>query len=322
MARIMAVVLVALCSLAVRAESADRFLIRLGHAQPNTDAFHLASEKFRDLCAEKSGGRIRVQIFPSSQLGSLRDMIEGLRIGTVQAVWDVPSRLEAYTELGSLFNFPYLIENRQHGEKVWSSEVGEKLFKELADKSGIRIVAMGWRGSRQMTGNRAIRTPDDLKGFKLRVPPYDVPMKTWTTLGATPTPMDWNEVYLALQQGSIDGQENPMTSNVSSRLFEVQSHLILTEVVKNFSSLLIGEKYFNSLPPDIQQIIVESGNEAAKFQGDLIDKKEQEFIQLFKDKKVTVITPDLAAFKEKLKNFGKDNYPQMEPWLKAIEAYK
>ncbi|MCC8189837.1 MAG: TRAP transporter substrate-binding protein [Planctomycetes bacterium] len=315
-------IVLALACLCRPALAGERVVIRLGHAQPTTDVFHLASERFRDLCAEKSGGRIRVQIFPTGQLGSLRDMIEGLRIGTVQAVWDVPSRLETYTELGSIFNFPYLIDNRAHGEKAWSSEVGQKLFDELADISGIRIVALGWRGSRQMTANRAIHTPEDLRGFKLRVPPYDVPMKTWSTLGAIPTPMDWNEVYLALQQGTIDGQENPMTSNVSSRLYEVQSHLILTEAVKNFSSLLMGEEFFQGLPEDLQAIILESAREACAYQGDLIDASEAEFIELFKKEGATVITPDVEAFKAKLQSFGQDNYPEMEEYVRAIEAIK
>ncbi|MCL1999810.1 MAG: TRAP transporter substrate-binding protein [Planctomycetes bacterium] len=301
---------------------AGQYTFRLGHAQPPTDIFHLACEKFAALSREKSNGQIRVQIFASGQLGSLRDMIEGLRLGTIQGVWDVPSRLEAYTDLGSIFNFPYLIENRAHGERVWESEVGKNLFDELTEKSGIRILAVGWRGSRQMTANRAIHSPADLIGLKLRVPPYDVPLKTWQTLGATPTPLDWNEVYLALQQGTIDAQENPMTSNASSRMFEVQSHLILTEVVKNFSALLVGETYYRSLPEDIQKILAESAVEASRFQGDEIDKNEAEFIELFRKEKVTVIAPDLAPFKEKLKDFVKDNYPQMEPYVKEIDKFK
>ncbi|MDR1534195.1 MAG: TRAP transporter substrate-binding protein [Planctomycetota bacterium] len=300
----------------------DTYRIRLGHAQPTVDIFHVASEKFADLCREKSGGRIQVQIFPTGQLGSLRDMIEGLRIGTLQAVWDVPSRLENYTELASIFNIPYLIENREHGERVWASESGKRLFDELASKSEIRIVALGWRGSRQMTSNRPIRTPDDLKGLKIRVPPYDVPLKTWQTLGATPTPMDWNEVYLALQQGTIDAQENPMTTNNSSRLYEVQPYLILTEVVKNFSSFLMGEKYFNSLPDDIRSIIVESAREASEFQGDNVAENDDQFIQNFRDGKATVIVPDLDAFKDRLKNFVSDNYPEMLPFVNEINRYK
>ncbi len=291
---------------------AGQYLIRLGHAQSTTDITHVGCEKFAALCKEKSDGRIRVQIFPSGQLGSIRDMIEGVRLGTIQAVWDVPSRLEAYSELASIFNYPYLIENRAHGERVWGGAVGKKLFDELAKKSEVRILAVGWRGSRQMTTNRAIRTPADLAGLKLRVPPYDVPLKTWQALGATPTPMDWNEVFLALQQGTIDGQENPMSQNASSRLYEVQSHLILTEVVKNFSALLVGEKYLNSLPEDIRKILTDSAWEAMRFQGDVADAKEAEYMEAFRKANVTIIVPDLAAFKDKLKNFVKDNYPQMQ----------
>ena len=300
----------------------DPVVIRLGHAQPTTDVFHVASEKFAELCGSISGGQIRVQVFPTGQLGSIRDMIEGLRIGTLQSVLDTPSRIETYTELASIFNIPYLIQNRAHGERVWASEVGKKLFADLAQLSGIRIVAMGWRGSRNMTTNKAVYTPADLQGMKLRVPPYDMPVKTWKTLGANPTPMDWNEVYLALQQRTIDAQENPMTTNNSAKLYEVCSHLILTEHVKNFSAIMFSDKYFTGLDKEIQGFIEKAAIEASKHQGDIIDKSEAELIQKFKDAGTVVITPDIASFQAKLKTFVKDNYPQMESYVKTIEDYK
>jgi tripartite ATP-independent transporter DctP family solute receptor len=301
---------------------AEPILIKLGHAQSTSDVFHIASQKFAEICNEKSNGQIKVQVFPAGQLGSIRDMIEGLRIGTLQGVWDTPSRIETYTELASIFNIPYLIENRAHGERVWESEVGEKLFSDMAANSGIRVVSMGWRGSRNMTTNRAIHTPADLKGMKLRVPPYDIPVKTWQTLGANPTPLDWNEVYLALQQGTIDGQENPMSNNISGKLYEVCPYLILTEHVKNFSALMLGDQFYKKLPDDARKIIVEAAIEASKVQGDIVDASEAEFIQKFKDEGVVVINPDISAFKDKLKTFVSDNYPQMEEYVKTIEAMK
>jgi tripartite ATP-independent transporter DctP family solute receptor len=302
--------------------AAETILLRLGHAQPTKDVFHLGSVKFKEALEQKTQGRVKVQIFPSGQLGSIRDMIEGLRVGTIQVVMDAPSRLSVYTPLGDVFKLPYLVETRAQGEKVWVQPVGQKLLKDIAEKSGITVVGMAWRGGRHITANREIRTPEHMTGLKIRVPPYDLPVAMFKALGASPTPMDWGEVYMALQQGIIDAQENPMSTNFSNRLYEVSKFLILTGHIKDFAGFMMGRDYFGKLPADIQAAIVEAAVVGSKFIGDFVDSEDAGFIKNFANAGVKVIEPDVAKFRAKLEGFVGKFSPDLAPYADQIAAIK
>jgi len=294
--------------------AADTITIRVGHAQPTKDVFHLGSVKFKEALEQKMKGRVRVQVFPSGQLGSIRDMVEGLRVGTIQVVMDAPSRLSVYTPLGDVFKLPYLVENRAQGEKAWASPVGEKLLKDIADKSGIMTVGVAWRGARHITANREIRTPEQMAGLKIRVPPYDLPVAMFKALGASPTPMDWGEVYMSLQQGVIDAQENPMSTNFSNRIYEVSKFLILTGHVKDFAGFMMGKEYFGKLPADVQAAILEAAAVGSKHIGDFVDAEDAGFIKKFAEAGVKVIEPDNAKFRAKLEGFVGKFSPELAPY--------
>lgn len=304
------------------APAADTILLRLGHAQPTKDVFHLGSLKFKESVEQKTKGKVQVQIFPAGQLGNIRDMIEGLRVGTVQVVMDAPSRLSVYTPLGDVFKLPYLVETRAQGEKVWASPVGKKLLKDIAEKSGILVVGVAWRGARHITANREIHTPEDMAGLKIRVPPYDLPVAMFKTLGANPTPMDWKEVYMALKQGIIDAQENPMSTNYSNRLFEVTKFLVLTGHIKDFAGFMMGKDYFNSLPKDVQEAITEAAAAGSKYIGDFVDSQDAGFVKKFAEAGIKVIEPDVAKFRAKLEGFVAKHSPDLAPYADQIGRFE
>lgn len=297
-------------------------VLRVGHAQPTKDVFHIGSLKFKEVLEQKLPGRVRVQVFPSSQLGSIKDMIEGLRIGTVQVVLDAPSRLAVYTPLGDVFKLPYLVETRAQGERAWASPIGQKLLADIGQKSGIDVVAVAWRGARQITSNREVRTPADMAGLKIRVPPYDLPVETFKALGASPTPMDFGEVYLSLRQGTIDAQENPMSTNWSNRFHEVTKFLILTGHVKDFAGFMMGRDFFGKLPADVQAAVREAGAAAGKVIGDFVDAEDDGFVKNFAKAGVKVIEPDAAKFRAKLEGFVAKYNPDMAGYASEFAKVK
>lgn len=307
---------------ALPALAGEAVVLRVGHAQPTKDVFHLGCLKFKEVLEQKAPGKVRVQVFPSSQLGSIKDMIEGLRIGTVQVVLDAPSRLAVYTPLGDVFKLPYLVETRAQGEKAWASPVGQKLLGEIAEKSGILVASVAWRGARQITSNREIKTPADMAGLKIRVPPYDLPVATFKALGANPTPMDFGEVYLALRQGIIDAQENPMSTNWSNRFHEVTKFLVLTGHVKDFAGFMMGREAFGKLPAEIQGAVREAGAAASKVIGDYVDAEDDGFIKNFAKAGVKVIEPDSQLFRAKLEGFVAKYSPEMARYADEMVRVK
>ncbi|MCF3933441.1 TRAP transporter substrate-binding protein [Acuticoccus sp. M5D2P5] len=300
--------------------AAQDYTVRLGHAQSTTDVFHIGAQTFKEELEAATDGQVEVIIYPSSQLGNIRDMIEGLRIGTVQVVLDAPSRLATYTPLGDLFKVPYLFDAREDGEAMWNSPGGAEVIDTIAGASGIRVIGVAWRGARHITSNREINTPEDLQGLKIRVPPTDLPVAMFEHLGASPTPMDFNEVYLALQQGIIDAQENPLTTNWTNNFQEVTEYLVLTGHVKDFAGFMTGEDWFQSLPEDIQQATLDAALAASKVIGDYVIAEEDNFVEKFREAGLTVIEPDQEAFKAKFDGFMEEFNPELAKQVETLKS--
>ena len=301
---------------------ATNITMRLGHGQSTKDVIHLAALEFKKSLEEKTHRQVRVLIYPSSQLGKIRDMFEGLRLGTIHAVFDAPSRLANYTPLGDVFKLPYLVETREQAEAMWASKYGQSILSDIAEESGISVVAVAWRGARNITSNREIHAPDDMAGLKIRVPPNDLPVAIFRTLGASPTPMEFNEVYLALQQGIIDAQENPLVTCWTSRLQEVTKYLVLTGHIKDSAGIMMGKDYLDSLPADVRQAVREAAAVAAKFHGDFVEKEDAQYVQKFKDAGVTVIEPDQKKFRAKFNGFVQNYNPKLGEFVAKVHALK
>ncbi|MBA7527463.1 Sialic acid-binding periplasmic protein SiaP [subsurface metagenome] len=299
------------------------YVIKLGHSSPPNSIKQQFAEKFAEEAERLSNGKIEVKIFPSSQLGNIRDMIEGLRMGTVQVVIDPPSRLSVYTsksKLADIFKMPFLFRDRNHGEKVWSSTEGKELLDRVADESEIMIIAMAWRGSRHLISTRPVYSPDDLKGLKIRVPPYDPPLTTWKVLGASPIPMDWGELFLGIQQGTVDALENPLEVSYTSGFSEICKYITLTGHNKEFNGFMVGKKYFESLPSLIQLALKKAAQTAAKYGGDLVESLEGVYLQKYKDDGCEIIETDISKWEEKVEDWKYEYAPQITPIMKKFES--
>lgn len=269
--------------------------LRLGHIANESDAWHLGAEKFAELVEEKTDGSVKVEIYPSSTLGNDRDLIEGMQLGSVDFAL-VAGVLSNFYEPYSILELPYLFENNEHMEKVLYGEVGDKLKNDLVENAQIRGLEFWVRGPRMLTANKEIRSAEQLKGLKIRVPEIPASIAAWEAMGATPTPMAFGEVYSSLQTGVIDAQENPLALIESNKFSEVQDYLILTNHVYGYVQLTMSEQTYQKLTPDQQKAVEEAAKEATEFENELVYQLEEELLNKLKDAGMNVVEPDVESF--------------------------
>jgi len=278
---------------------AQEIKLRAGHDQPVGSMYDEGHRMFKKLVEERSNGRIKVDVFPAAQLGSEVAMMEGLRLGSLDVVCaNAPNAATVFPELG-LFSVAYLFKNLDHFEHVVNDPRFAKRFDEIvASKSvGIKVLGFYAAGVRNVYSRKgSINSPDDFKGLKIRVQNNPVEVKVWKAFGAIPTPMNFGEVYQALQSGVIDAAENGLAVIESNKHYEAAKYISQTEHQRNLSTLYINEKKLAGLPADLQKIVIESAKEAAVHER----KKDAEFVAAAVDRlkaKGAVLTmPDKAKF--------------------------
>jgi tripartite ATP-independent transporter DctP family solute receptor len=282
------------------AQAAD-FTIRLAHNHPEEGMYYKGSVKFIELVEERSAGRIKVEHYPAGQLGADRDIQEGVQLGTIEMGLS-SSPVVLLNDYFKLLDAPYLFVNREHVTKVLDGELGRKLAKPL-EEFGIRHLGYWENGFRQITNNvRPINKPDDLNGIKLRTPESPVRMQTFKTFGANPVPMSFSELFGALQQGIVDGQENPLTAINQASFSEVQKYLSLTGHVYSAVHLLMNKDLFDSMPEDLQQLLVDASLEVGVFTRNLGAENDAKLVDKLKADGMEVNQADVQAFVEKSKS--------------------
>jgi tripartite ATP-independent transporter DctP family solute receptor len=288
--------------------------LKLGHAVAPVHPYHLGAVRFSELVAQRTGGKVKVEVYPSTQLGNERDMVEGLQLGTIDLVVTSTGPVGGFVPKMFVVDLPFLFRDRDHAYKVLDGPIGRDLLSALSAKS-IRGLAFWENGFRQITNNvRPIEKPADLKGIKIRTMENKVHLAAFRAFGASPTPMAWSEVYTALQQRTIDGQENPIAIIHDHKLYEVQKYLALTGHFYSPALLLMSEKSFNRLSKDVQKIMVDTALECAQYERNLLRESEAQQLETLKAKGMQVTVPnkkpfqDAAApvYKEFEGQFGKD----------------
>ena len=254
-------------SAAPAAGSEKAIVMRIGDTTAPDNVLSVTLSEMATAINERSGGRIEATVYPSGQLGTLRTMTEGLQNGTIEVCTQSPGGVASFLPIMSVLELPYMFDSHQEVYKVADSEIGDELNQKFLDATGIRIMGYWLNLLRHTTNNvRPINTVEDFNGLKLRVPETKTVMETIRGLGANPTPMAFNEVYTALSQGAIDGQENPPVVIHASKLYEVQKYLSLTHHVYTPTIVMISEDFYQSLPDDLR-VIVDEEMEAAKHRG-------------------------------------------------------
>ncbi len=248
---------------------------------------------------EKTSGRIDVQSFPNGQLGSGRDMMEAVSAGALQMTTDGAGALAALLPALSVVEAPYLWRDAAHMAKAAGAPQFKRMNDDLVARRGMRLAAITYYGKRHLTtGSKAVRTPADMVGFKLRVPPVDVFRAMAEAWGAQATPVNFNELYLALNQGAVDGQENPLPTIQSGKFFEVQKFLVLTEHIITPRMVIVNEGFWRGLRPADRDILETAIANGAKWQDTELLAQEATLVATLRAAGMTVIEPDLKLFRD------------------------
>jgi len=240
--------------------------------------YDLACRRFEELVEGRLPGRVDVQVYPASQLGSDKEMLTALRLGALQM--QVPSStLHSVDPVLSIFDVPFLIQDRGHLRRVVEGPLGEEVRRRLR-KHDIELLGFWENGFRMITNNvRPVRAPEDLRGIKLRTPNDPRRVRLFRALGASPTSMPFGELFTALRQGVVDGQENPLSQIVSARLYEVQKFLSLSRHVYSPAYPIASRGFFETLPGDVQAVLREAAVEVGRYHRDLGEVRDAEFLE-------------------------------------------
>jgi tripartite ATP-independent transporter DctP family solute receptor len=292
----------ALLLLSATVASAAPVTFKLGHIADPKNPYAQGAEKFAELVKEKTNGSVVVEVFPSSQLGNQRDLVEGLTFGTVDMTLTSTAVFGNFVPEMGVFDLPFLFRDVQHAYKALDT-VGMEIAKQ-GESRGIKTLAMMENGVRHMTNSKhPIKEPKDMKGLKIRVMEQPVYIEMMKLLGASPTPMAFSEIYTALEKGVIDGQENPLAHIWTSRFFEVQKFISLTGHTYSAEPVLISMIAWNKLSPEQQKAITDAATEAAAWQRDLCRKLEGDYKEKITASGKSAINDDvdLKAFAEATK---------------------
>lgn len=274
--------------------------LRLAHLISESEPTHAAALRWAQSINTRTNGGIDARIFPNSQLGSEKDVVEQSRLGADVANWNSAAFLGEFVPDFEVMWGPFLFKDVSDVQRVAASDLFKSWQAKLLETRGLRVLAFNWYfGARHiMTTNRAIQNPEDLKGLKIRSVPVPVTINMMRQMGASATPLAFAEVYPAMQQGVIDGCEVPLSTMFGSKLYEVGKHISLTGHVIQVQGWTIGEKFFQSLPADIRAIIIEEAVKAGEACTRSALASEADFKKKLQEAGVTVTEPNRAAFEQ------------------------
>jgi len=256
-------------------------------------------ERVAKQAREDSGGAVEIQIFPAGQLGSSRDLIEATSNGAIQIVDEGAAQFGQFVPQFSILEAPYIWRDVPQMRRVLNSPITEEMNAQLVAKRQMRIVGATYYGKRHVTaGTKAINTVDDMKGFKLRIPEVDTFRAMAEAWGARPTPLNIGELYLALSQGAVDGQENPLPTIQSNKFFEVQKYLILTGHIMTPRLIAINEGTWQALSAKDRQALKMAMEKFGQEQDNEILSQEGKLVDTFKSAGMVVIQPDVESFRK------------------------
>src|SRR5207248_320231 len=270
--------------------------LKLGHVGSPGSLFALSADEFARRVKEKTKGKVVVTVFGSSQLGDDTEMMQKVKLGTLDMT--MPSTvMSSVVPAYGLFEMPYLVRDREHMKRIEKDIVWPTLAP-LAEKAGYKVLAVWENGFRQITNNtHPIRVPEDLRGIKLRVPKGKWRIKMFQAYGASPSAMGLSEVFVALQTGVMDGEENPLTQIYTSKFQEVQKYLSMTDHVYTPAYLVTSVRRWNALPADVRKGIEEAARETQPYVYKTGAQQDEELLGKLKQAGMQVNEADKTAFR-------------------------
>lgn len=299
----------------------DPITLRLAHVVNEQDGFHLAAEKFRDLMAEETGGKVTIEIFPNATLGDERTLLEGMQIGSVDMGVITNGPVSNFVEEMAVFELPFLFPSAEAAYKVLDGDIGQELLDKLADVN-LKGLAYAERGFRNLTNSKQpVNSAADVDGLKIRVMENPVYVDTFRALGTNAVPMAWTEALTAMQQGTIDGQENPVNVVHSFKLDETQKYMTMTRHTYAPAIFVIGMPSWSKLPENVQTAMVDAAQAAAEYEREMNAKAEAEQLAALKDRGMEINEDaDLASFQEMVQPVYDEYGEKFGDYLSRIQS--
>ena len=295
---------------AQKTEEGKEIVWKLGHNALADHVDHKRLVKMAEIILDKTGGKFKIEIYPANQLGDAVVMYEGVQMGSIDVTSLSASAIAGYAAYSklSVLDAPFIYDDVDHLKRVVKSDMVKDMIEELVDLRNTRIIGMFYAGTRHLTTkNTIVKTPEDAKGLKVRSPDIPIYMDAVRAMGASPTPMAFAELYSGLQQGVVDGQENPYMQIVSMKFYEVQKYLIKTGHITMVGAIIVNEDRYNELPDDYKTILIEACQEGIEFAEQIILEEEVTLVEVLKGFGMEIIEPERGLFIENAE-FIKEKY--------------
>lgn len=282
--------------------STGQRVLKIAHSLPNSHPVHLGLVELKKRAEELSGGKIQINIFPSEQLGTEVQCLEKVQAGTLDITKVSAAPISGFVPTYSVFSLPYLFRDENHYWKTLEGPIGKEMLDVLATRgdgspSGLHGLGYFDSGSRSFYTMEPVKTPDDLKGKKIRVMNDPVAMDMVQAIGGSPTPIAFGELYTALKQGTVDGAENNPPSFVASRHYEICKNYTMNHHSRVPDVIVISSKVWETLNSEEREWINQAITHASKFQRDLWKSETEKCLKLLRDEKINIIEPDIEAFR-------------------------
>lgn len=293
---------------------------RLAHVVNENDSFHVAALKFKELVEARTEGKVEIEIHPNATLGDERTLLEGMQMGTVDMGVITNGPIANFVPEVAVFELPFLFADNEEAYEVLDGEVGKDVLNKM-EESSFKGLAFAERGFRNVTNStRPVVVPADMEGLKVRVMENPVYIDTFKALGANTVPMAWTETLTALQQGTIDGQENPVVVIHSFKLDETQKYLSLSRHTYSPATIMMSLSKFNELPEDVQKVIEDSAQEAAEHARAVNAEEEETLLSELVERGMEVTEVDVAAFQEAVESVYEKYRDQYAEYMDKIQA--
>lgn len=283
------------------APKAQPVTLKLAHLNAVGHPTDQGAQKFVELVQQKSGGSVKIEVFPASQLGTEKQHAEGVKLGTIDIISISAGGLAIFLPQLGVFDAGYIWRDDQHQYRVTQGPIGQEITDKMLQTAGVRILGYYYQGFRHLTTrNKVVKSPADLQGLKIRTPDVKVFAETMKAMGANPTPIPFNELFTVLQSGVVEGQENPLPTILASKFFEVQKSVHLTGHMASVGVYGMHEKTFQKLAPEQRKAMEDAMKETVEYHRKIIKEQEAKTLDELKKLGMQVVEVDRDAFQKRV----------------------
>lgn len=295
-------------------------LLRLGHSYGTGSLQDRAAQRLAEQVAEVSGGDVRIEVYPAAQLGSWEDMQEGLEFGAVDMVIESVGSFERYTGLAAIEGVPFLYEDEEQFLEVWDGPLGEEIIEAIREDTGFLLLGQMYRGPRVLNTQRPITELADVQGLKLRVPTQQTYLDTWESLGASPMPLALSEVFSAIEQGAVEGQENPADVVRFNSFYEVAPHVTRTEHIYGNFHFQVWADAYEAWPEDLRDIVDAEIDDVSEWYEETSISEQQANVDFLVEHGVEFHEIDRAEWADATAEVLDHVDPQVVDWVERIRS--